>query len=119
MKEKENKMVFSYNICKSIVNELGRFTVADYSHFGLVVILTHTVEYAVGTDEECQDAWDTQLENYIDDCVLGEIPAEYQSYFDRDKFARDCSYAGRGHSLASYDGNEIELGNGIFAYRLN
>lgn len=38
---------------------------------------------------------------------------------DIDKISDFCiEYDGRGHSLASYDGNELELENGYYAYRV-
>lgn len=74
------------------------------------VTFTHgDAEYLVMTDEESQEAWDESIENYIDECVLCELPEQYRSYFDYEKFKHDCSFDGRGHSLATYDGNEEEI----------
>lgn len=40
--------------------------------------------------------------------------------FDYKKIADECIAAdGAGHFLSGYDGNEIDLGNGYYAYRLN
>lgn len=79
-------------------------------------------EYLVLTDEEADQAWDESLENYIDECVLPELPRSYRQYFDCEKFKADCSYDGRGHTLASYDGEELEEtvdGTTYFIYRTN
>ena len=65
-------------------------------------------EYLVYTDEESEDAWGESLDDYIEECVLIDIPKQYHNYFDTEGFKSDCRYDGRGHTLASYDGNEGE-----------
>lgn len=44
----------------------------------------------------------------------GTLTLDYQAIADE-----VISWDGRGNSLASYDGDEIELDNGLYAYRLN
>lgn len=63
-------------------------------------------DYLVITDSEADEKWDEYMDNYIDECVLGEIPESCRSYFDTERFKNDCSYDGRGHILSSYDGEE-------------
>ncbi len=78
-------------------------------------------EWLVVTDDEADDLWDEDLENFIDECVLHELPERYQCYFDREKFKNDCKIDGRAHSLGRYDGSEWEEGvDGItfYIYRL-
>ena len=58
-------------------------------------------EYLVLTDEEADDAWDDELEHYIDECL--NIDEAIQPYFDREKWKDDARMDGRGHSLSSYD----------------
>lgn len=65
-------------------------------------------DYKVYTDNEADTAWEESLDNYIDECILSEIPKHYHIYFDDEKWKRDAKIDGRGHSLASYDGNERE-----------
>lgn len=65
-------------------------------------------EYLVVTDEEADELWNEDLENYIDDCILHELPENYRQYFDREAWKSDAKYDGRGHSLNRYDGNEYE-----------
>lgn len=85
----------------------------------------HTVklgnkEWRVLTDSEADTAWDESLDSYIDDCM--EIPEQVKPYFDREKFKDDAKHDGRGHSLNSYDGEEIEVqtDNGTYyLYRQN
>ncbi len=66
-------------------------------------------EYLVLTDEEADEMWDEQLDSYLDECVLPELPETARRYFDRDAWKRDARHDGRGHSLSSYDGNEDEV----------
>ena len=65
-------------------------------------------EYLVLTDSEADEAHKADLENYIDDVVLSELPEQYRHYFDRDKFIKDAEIDGRGNSLSSYDSGEEE-----------
>lgn len=76
--------------------------------------------YLFGTDEEMDIEWNEYLDNYIEECVLPEMPKYYHNYFDYEKYKSECHGDGRGHSLNHYDGNENSLNvNGInyFAYR--
>ena len=79
-------------------------------------------EYLAGDDDEMDEAWDADLDNYIDDCVMCEIPETYQMYFDREHYKRDCKFDGRAHSLARYDGLELYQDinkTAYYAYRTN
>jgi len=89
-------------------------------HYEMTIFETPKGEYAVGTDNEADQSWDQSLDSYIDDCIMPEIKDEnLKQYFDVEKWKRDARYDGRAHSLSSYDGDEIELGNGLYAYRIN
>jgi len=109
---------FTYTQAKEIIEELGRFTVESYEHYGLTVINTENGEYAIGTEEEADEAWDQSLDSYIDECILPELNEAYQNYFDSESWKKDARYDGRGHSLSSYDGNEIDLAD-LVAFRTN
>lgn len=79
-------------------------------------------EYLVLTNEEADELWNEYLENYIDECILPEIPETYRNYFDSPAWKRDAQYDGRGHSLATYDGEENEIkidGTWYYIYRIN
>lgn len=65
-------------------------------------------EYLVLTDDEADEAWDESLQNYLDECILPELPENMRSYFDEEKWKDDARVDGRGHSLSSYDGDEDE-----------
>jgi hypothetical protein len=78
------------------------------------------IEYLAGTDQEMDEEWDKSLDNYLDECILTEVPENVQRYFDTDKWKDDAKHDGRAHSLNRYDGNEesIEInGTLYFAYR--
>lgn len=74
-------------------------------------------EYLVCTDEEADDLHDDELENYLDEIILVNLPAVAQKYFDREHWKGDAAIDGRGNSLNRYDGNEIERKiNGTWYY---
>ena len=112
-------MEFTYSQAKELIREIGRFTEESYEHYGLIVLDGETGEYAIGTDSECDDAWEESLDNYIDECIIPELPESMVNYFDDESWKRDAKYDGRGHSLSSYDGNEIELDDDLFMYRIS
>ena len=66
-------------------------------------------EFMILTETEADDLWDEQLENYIDENILPELPEAYRNYFDCEAWKRDAKFDGRGHTLSSYDGNEYEI----------
>ena len=77
-------------------------------------------EYWVLTDDEANEAWDGELERYIDECL--EIPEAIRPYFDEEKWKNDARHDGRGHCLSSYDGHEHEVkvdGEWFYIYRVN
>lgn len=79
-------------------------------------------EYDVMTDEEADDAWEEELDNYIDEIIMPELPDTYQNYFDEEAWKRDARYDGRGHSISRYDGEEYEEevnGTTYYIYRQN
>ena len=87
--------------------------------YGLTVYTVYGKEYAVGTDSECDDAWDKSLDSYLEECIYPELKGNLAQYFDNEKWKRDAEFDGRGHSLSSYDGEEIELGGDFYAFRTN
>jgi hypothetical protein len=75
-------------------------------------------EYMVLTDEESDSAFSDSLDNYIDDCILCQLPENLRSYFDNEAFKRDVELSdGRGPTLAGYDGaEECEKVDGVWFY---
>lgn len=65
-------------------------------------------EYLVVTDDEANELWEQDLDNYIDECILHELPEQYRYYFNNEAWKRDAMCNGRGHSLSGYDGNEYK-----------
>lgn len=79
-------------------------------------------EYLVLTDDEADKKWDEDLENYIDECILYQLPERYRQYFDRESWKSDARKDGRGNSLSRYDGYENEEtvnGTTYYIYRTN
>ncbi len=79
-------------------------------------------EYLVLTDNEADDMWNDRLEDYIDECIMHELPEQYQTYFDREAWKRDARFDGRGHTLNHYDGSEDYEdvdGETYYIYRTN
>lgn len=74
-------------------------------------------EYRVLMDSEADEANDESIQNYIEECILPELPEAYRYYFDDEKFIRDARMDGRGHNLNHYDGTEYEEQiNGTYYY---
>lgn len=66
------------------------------------------VDYLIGDDDDMNLSWDKELNYYIDECILPEMPERYHVYFDDKAFKDDCRCDGRAHSLNRYDGSESE-----------
>ena len=78
--------------------------------------------WIVTTDDEADELWEESLNQYLDDCVLPELPESAQYYFNRDDWVSDAKMDGRGHSLSSYDGEEFYQtinGTTYYLYRCN
>jgi len=78
-------------------------------------------DYYVYTEDEANDVWDEDLDNYIDECIMPDLPEVAQRYFDRESFIRDARYDGRS-VLARYDNIELEttvLDTEYYIYRIN
>lgn len=63
-------------------------------------------KHIVLTDEEADEMWEEQLDSYLEECVLCELPDWVKHYFDEEAWKKDARMDGRGHSLATYDGHE-------------
>ena len=69
--------------------------------------------------DDVDDSYEWYVDNFGENSVRdlindGTLTLDYQAIADE-----VMSWDGRGNSLASYDGEEIELENGLYAYRLN
>lgn len=83
-------------------------------------VLEHTEFYHNSTVEE-DDAFEDAIRELQSRLCESANPLIKALIADLDKFIKDAIQAdGRGHFLATYDGNEIELNGGkYFAYRTN
>lgn len=109
-----------FALCQELDVEPSEIDEERHTCYGLTVYSVGRAEYAVGTDEEADEAWDQALDSYLDDCgILDSIPENLRQYFDRDAWKSDAKHDGRGHALASYDGDEIELDGDLVAFRIN
>ena len=123
-------------------------TEARHDHWGLTVFEYGNAEYAIGTDEEANEA----AREYIADSLWAFNTSFIASHVkprlndkaekalqkmqselcedandlvtalinDLDHFITDAIHCdGRGHFLSSYDSEEIELNGGFYAYRIN
>lgn len=98
----------------------GYFSVSTYNE--KIVNAGSTREYLVVTDAEADDLWEQDLDSYLDECVLSELPESVQSYFDRESWKKDARIDGRANSLNRYDGDEdeVEIDDvSYFIYRQN
>ena len=86
------------------------------------IIEYYNEEYEVLTDDEADARWEDELNNYIDECILPELPDFAARYFDDEAWKRDARFDGRGHSISRYDGceNEIKVNDTYYyIYRQN
>lgn len=91
-----------------------------YQSYSFPTLVMGNAEWLVLTDSEADTAQDENFDNYIDECL--EIPDIVRRYFDEEAWKRDARLDGRGHCLASYDGDEQEYVTGsdtYFLYRTN
>jgi len=75
-------------------------------------------EYLIVTDEVAENLWEIELDNYIDECIIPELPDNMQNYFDIEAWKRDARQDGRAHSLNRYDGSENFQG-AYYIYRIS
>lgn len=94
---------------EALIKEFGEYEVQGHKYYYLTVIDTDNGEYAIGTEDEADNAWELSLDDYLEEFIYPELPENIVSYFDDEKWKRDARYDGRGHSLNSYDGDEINL----------
>ena len=77
------------------------------------------IEYRIIHDNSIERIHREEIEELVDDCYLSEASDFCKRYFDYDSFARDCRINdGYGHHFASYDGEEIEVGD-WHVFRIN
>ena len=75
-------------------------------------------EYLVLTEDEANERWDEALDQYLEECIYPELQGSLATYFDSEAWKRDARFDGRGHCLASYDGEEHDS-DGFVIFRIN
>lgn len=79
-------------------------------------------EWLVLTDSEANEAWDEDMQRYLEECVLPELPKATRCYFDEIAWKRDARFDGREGALSPYDGQEHSVDvndTTYFIYRTN
>lgn len=116
-------------LCQHLECGPDELTEERHTHYDLTVYSYGREEYAVGTDEEADEAWDQSLDSYIEECItpkldkldaLGTLGAYVK--FDEEMWKRDAKMDGRGHSLSNYDGAENDAdidGETFYIFRVN
>ena len=87
--------------------------VEEYDEYG---------DWKVYTESEADDAWEESLDQYVEECILPDLPVNMRYYFDTEKWKDDARMDGRGHCLSGYDGCEQEQevnGTTYYLYRQN
>lgn len=76
-------------------------------------------DYVSNKFDEIDDPIEWLIENYGDEFMTNLI-SNNPGILDMEQVIDDCIYEdGIAHFIAYYDGNEIDLGDGLFAYRQN
>lgn len=127
----------------------GELVEENHDYYGLKVLSEGRREYAIGTDEEADEAvkeavkeslWAFRASFILSECDLpSELEEGIQALQEKrcescndtilalvektcglDSFTESAVSAdGRGHFLASYDGDELDLADGYVAFRIN
>lgn len=120
--ETESDDVYENRLISELVDE-GILTEEDFDNWG--------EDYP--TLKDSVNLVDKKIE-YVERLTPDDPIKEYKDEFDEDTFKKALDQAGIdlnmvaeeaisqdgvAHFIASYDGNEIDLGNGLFAYRIN
>lgn len=121
------------NIISDVIEEWYENTEFTEDEEKIIALMQHTKDnypdaesnidnnnYMVLTDEEADKQWDEYLDNYIDECILPELPENFRFYFDSDSWKNDAKIDGRG-ILSFYDGaeyDEIVNGTNYCIYRI-
>lgn len=133
-------------LAKHLGVEMGDLTEERYSHYGLPVFSLGKKEYAIGDDEQADEACYEYIKNSVwafrasfiaSECNLPDSEKMIEAAQEKCELANDgilamikgtCGLSsfvesaiaadGRGHFLSSYDSEENEV-DGFYIYRLN
>jgi len=109
----------TYEVLKDTADEI-KIDFDDSEDFYRYGNSIHDHLYIVADDDTSDKLWEDDLDSYIDECILDELPEKLRFYFDRELWMRDAKMDGRGHSLGRYYSHEhceIVDGTDYFIYR--
>ncbi len=98
-------------LAMELASDIDEVEEVDYAPGRDNVFRVGDAEYRVLTDGEADEAWDQELEWFMDEFLLQGVHERVHCYFDRDRCKDDLRIDGRGHCLSRYDGCEIDLPN--------
>lgn len=108
---------------KALMQHKGDNDLENYNEgYNDNIIECSSEEYLVVTNDEADDLWEEELNDYINVCILPELPENFQNYFDEESWKSDARQDGRRHCLARYDGREnyeVVDNTTYFIYRIN
>ena len=67
------------------VNEIDEITNVRDNYW-----IVQGIDYLFGTDSEMDDEWDTELDNYLEECVYPDLPESMRNYFDDEAWKSDA-----------------------------
>jgi hypothetical protein len=99
-------------------NLLSDIEISDIEEISEDEFIVDGETWKIMTESEYQTYSDEIIDNFIDECVLPEIPEQYRTYFDVEKFIQDIDYGGdRDGLVAAYDGVVYQQKiNGVWFY---
>ena len=84
-------------------------------HYGIPLFSVNGREYAIGTENEADEAHEAWMDSLLDD--EGIVPGANSPYFDKAAWKNDNN-CDRGGALACYDGHEHEC-RSFYLYRVS
>lgn len=94
---------------------------SDFYTYGDIIKIGNE-EYVVVPYDDMEALFHDYMEEYIDECILYEIPEQYRAYFDYEKFIDYVECNDGFDIMSSYDGciDDIDiLGESYYIFRIN
>jgi antirestriction protein len=98
--------------------EYGKYDFYEYGN----IIKWGNEEYVVVQETLMDGLFKEYMEEYIDECVIGDIPESLRGYFDYEAYIDDWENDDGYSVMASYDGyiDDIDiLGDQYYVFRIN
>ena len=90
----------------AILQEICDGITEEFDHYFRVGSKLNEDFYIVCTDEVAEELWQEDLEQYLQECIIDELPDHVQGYFNSEAWFSDARLDGRGHCLGRYSGEE-------------